>query len=137
MASTGTYAAIGAAFAAVLVLATRGGGGVVGDVEIPPTNKTKGPSGKTASAETWRQRQVALAFVAGMKVCNCHPGNIDGLYGPATINAIIAFQMCAGIDVDGKWGTKTEAAMKRSLAEIAKSAVKEIIQPPPTVPSLP
>jgi peptidoglycan hydrolase-like protein with peptidoglycan-binding domain len=91
----------------------------------PPANatKTSGPSAGTASKETWKQRQTALAFVAGMKVCNCHPGNIDGMYGPATINAIIAFQVCAGIGVDGKWGPQTQNAMSKMLAEIASGNV--------------
>lgn len=96
---------------------------------VPPTppppaaTKTAGPSGESAGSDIWKQRQTALAFVAGMKVCNCHPGNIDGLYGPATLNAIIAFQVCTGIDVDGKWGPQTDAAMKKMLVEIASGKV--------------
>lgn len=41
---------------------------------VPPTppppaaTKTEGPSDKTAGSEIWKQRQTALAFVAGMKV---------------------------------------------------------------------
>lgn len=96
-------------------------------MDVPPTQPppapVKGSSGKSAGVEVWKQRQTALAFVAGMGVCNCHPGAVDGLYGPATVNAIIAFQICAGIDVDGKWGPQTDAAMKKMLAEIASGQV--------------
>lgn len=97
---------------------------------VPPTDppndatKTSGPSGKTASTQTWKQRQTALAFVAGMGVCNCHPGNIDGVWGPATVNAIVAFQNCAGIGMDGKWGPATQAAMSKMLTEIANGQVQ-------------
>ena len=86
--------------------------------------QTSGPSGKAATSDVWKSRQTALAFVAGMKVCNCHPGKVDGIFGPATIAAIIAFQICAGITPDGKWGPKTDAAMKKMLVDIAKGQVK-------------
>ena len=103
--------------------------------EVPPTKppaaaaKTSGPSGKAASSAVWKSRQTALAFVAGMKICNSHPGTVDGVYGPATLNAIIAFQVCAGIDVDGKWGSQTDAAMKKMLVDIAGGQVK-LSKPP-------
>ena len=106
--------------------------------EVPPTKppaaaaKTSGPSGKAASSAVWKSRQTALAFVAGMKICNSHPGTVDGVYGPATLNAIIAFQVCAGIGVDGKWGPATDAAMKKMLVDIARGQVK-VSKPP--VPS--
>ncbi len=86
--------------------------------------KTAGPSGKAASSEVWKRRQVALAFVAGMKVCNSHPGAVDGVYGPATLNAIIVFQVCSGINITGKWGEQTEAAMRKMLEEISKGIVR-------------
>ena len=49
---------------------------------------------------------------------------MDGAYGPATLNAIIAFQICVGIGVDGKWGPATDAAMKKMLVDIARGQVK-------------
>ena len=97
---------------------------------VPPTKapaeaaKTSGPSGKAAGPEIWNGRQIALAFVAGMKVCNSHPGAVDGVYGPATLNAIIAFQMCVGINVTGKWDEQTDAAMKKMLLDISRGQVK-------------
>ena len=108
--------------------------------QVPPTKapvaaaKTKGPSGKAASSDVWKGRQTALAFVAGMKICNSHPGTVDGVYGPATLNAIIAFQMCVGIGVDGKWGPATDAAMKKMLVDIARGQVK-VSKPPAPKPS--
>lgn len=96
-------------------------------IDVPPTQpppvQTGGSSGGSAGVAVWKQRQTALAFVAGMGVCNCHPGAIDGLYGPATINAVIAFQVCTDIQVDGKWGPQTDAMMKRILAQIAEGQV--------------
>ncbi len=96
-------------------------------VEVPPTQPpavvTKGPSGGTASTQTWRSRQEALTFVATMTGCDSNPGSIDGKYGSKTRAAVRGFQACAGIGVDGRWGSRTESAMKKMLAEIGAGKV--------------
>lgn len=40
---------------------------------------------------------------------------VDGKAGPATIASIKIFQQIEGLDVDGKWGQKTEAASRKSI----------------------
>lgn len=123
--------------AALLLMSRKkkGSGGTKQPVtlDLPPTppppsiKKTSGPSGGTASSDTWRQRQEALKFVAAMTKCSSDPGSVDGQYGPATKRAVKAFQGCAGIPQDGYWGPATEAAMKRILKDIAMGQVQIIL----------
>ena len=49
-----------------------------------------------------------------------HPfyqGKLDGIFGPITHDAVIAFQTYAGIEVDGIVGPETRAAINKALAE--------------------
>ena len=40
-----------------------------------------------------------------------YTGNIDGIYGTATKNAVVAFQKANGLNADGVVGSKTLAAL--------------------------
>jgi hypothetical protein len=40
----------------------------------PPDVDTKGKSGSGAGKETWKQRQIALAYLGGLGICSCDPG---------------------------------------------------------------
>jgi peptidoglycan hydrolase-like protein with peptidoglycan-binding domain len=46
----------------------------------------------------------------------CHPGEVDGIMGPQTDAAILAFQEAAGLEADGELGPETEAALKKDAA---------------------
>jgi putative chitinase len=46
------------------------------------------------------------------------PLKIDGLFGLATVAAVKAFQQAKGLDVDGKVGPQTEAAIEQALAPV-------------------
>lgn len=50
------------------------------------------------------QRRLAAAGL--------NPGAVDGVFGPATMNALLQFQQAHGINADGVWGPQTEATMK-------------------------
>jgi hypothetical protein len=43
------------------------------------------------------------------------PGTVDGVFGPKTERALIAFQMSAGIPADGVYGPQTKAALEKKL----------------------
>jgi peptidoglycan hydrolase-like protein with peptidoglycan-binding domain len=44
-----------------------------------------------------------------------YTGEIDGIYGPLTEEAVVAFQQDAGIQVDGIVGPQTRAAIEEQL----------------------
>lgn len=55
---------------------------------------------------------------------------VDGVYGAATRNAVIAYQTQMGLSVDGWAGRLTQAAIDAALAKYAPAAI-----PPPPVTS--
>jgi peptidoglycan hydrolase-like protein with peptidoglycan-binding domain len=44
-----------------------------------------------------------------------NPGAIDGIYGPQTTNAVMAYQSDSWIDVDGSVGPQTRASMTAEI----------------------
>lgn len=55
-----------------------------------------------------------------LKAVGCYTGNVDGIVGPQTDAAILAFQKAEGLEPDGEVGPETEAA----LSAAAKSGKK-------------
>lgn len=51
-----------------------------------------------------------------LKDVACYAGAIDGILGPQTDAAIVAFQTASGITVDGEIGPQTEAALAKDTA---------------------
>jgi hypothetical protein len=47
----------------------------------------------------------------------CYKGRVDGIVGPETDAAIVAFQQAEGLKVDGQVGPQTEAALKKAAEE--------------------
>jgi hypothetical protein len=47
----------------------------------------------------------------------CYQGGIDGIVGPATDAAILAFQKAAGLHADGELGPETEKALSEAAAK--------------------
>ena len=47
-------------------------------------------------------------------------GELDGIYGPITNDAVLRFQKYAGIKVDGTVGPETRAAINKAIAEQSK-----------------
>lgn len=63
-----------------------------------------------ATARFDKEIQSQLAAVG------CYSGNIDGLIGPATDAAIVAFQRASGLVADGELGPETESALDAAVA---------------------
>ena len=55
--------------------------------------------------------EVQQALVAAGQT----PGKVDGVFGPQTSHALIAFQQSAGIPADGVYGPQTKAALEKQL----------------------
>ena len=50
-----------------------------------------------------------------LKDVGCYTGADDGIIGPETDAAIIAFQTASGLEVDGELGPETEAALTKAV----------------------
>lgn len=61
--------------------------------------------------DTWLDRQKAL------KQLGYDPGQLDGIFGPSTKEALRSFQAYHGLNPDGIWGPRTLSAMRQALGE--------------------
>jgi len=50
----------------------------------------------------------------------CYSGAIDGVFGPETDAAILAFQSASGLETDGEIGPETKAALSQAVAKKEK-----------------
>jgi peptidoglycan hydrolase-like protein with peptidoglycan-binding domain len=64
------------------------------------------------------------AIQTALKNLGLYSGDIDGVIGPKTKDAIKAFQSQNGLEADGKVGPKTWAALKSALSAPAASTVQ-------------
>ena len=60
--------------------------------------------------------EYVMAIQAALTSLGYYTGPIDGAYGPATVDAVKAFQTAAGITVDGIAGPETVDALSSALA---------------------
>jgi hypothetical protein len=51
-----------------------------------------------------------------LKDVGCYTGTVDGILGPESDAAILAFQSAMGLEVDGELGPETEAALSKAVA---------------------
>jgi peptidoglycan hydrolase-like protein with peptidoglycan-binding domain len=72
----------------------------------PPRPPDEKPVPVTESARAVQERLVQLGYLL--------PGEVDGQLGPATQNAVIAFQKWQGLERDGQVGPRTRAALARA-----------------------
>jgi len=64
------------------------------------------PPPREADLRTWLGAQAAL------KALGFYDGNVDGLWGPLSKSALLAFQEGHGLAADGIYGPKTRAALQ-------------------------
>lgn len=92
--------------------------------DLPPMASP--PKKKKGGKAAWKPRQQGLEDTG----YDVGPSGVDGIPGPDTRKAIMAFQKDAGITVDGKWGPQTAAAMaqalKMALEGLGKGAYNQI-----------
>ncbi len=96
--------------------------------QVQPKSTSVQPSDKPVRDGIWLQNSLNRLGASPMLA-------LDGIVGPATRNAVRAFQLAAGIGVDGLVGLETFAALDKALA--AGKPVQtlpvppDIILPPP------
>lgn len=73
------------------------------------TTTTAGSGGE--SAETKRFDEEVQQWLIDV---GCYSGGVDGIVGPETDAAIVAFQEAEGLTADGEVGSETEAALQKA-----------------------
>ena len=96
-----------------------------------PTNYVERMVGAKVSLVQTRQRHEALAALGH------YAGDVGAAWGSASDAALRAAQKALGVDVDGKWGPKTEDAIQRALADLQPCAGDEcnVQASPPGAPA--
>jgi hypothetical protein len=69
-------------------------------------------AGVSVDLSSIKGRQTALNLLG------YYVGSIDGMWGPASKQALVGFQSRNGLVADGVWGKNTEAMIKTKLAEM-------------------
>jgi len=111
---------------ALALVATACGGDDSADTtttsSLAPVTTTAAPSTTAApvtTTTTEAPRPQATALVAAIQleltILGYYEDLVDGIYGPATVEALTAFQTDAGITADGQYGRETYAALAAAL----------------------
>jgi len=77
----------------------------------PGTTSTTagGPSAQTVAFDKTIQQEL--------KDVGCYTGTVDGILGPESDAAILAFQSASGLETDGELGPETEAALSEAVSK--------------------
>lgn len=123
MQTRSTIRRAGAAVAIVLALAgaaacsksddTASTGTTAGSTPGSTAGSTPGTTGGSSSDDTVLFDKTVQGE---LKAVGCYGGAIDGIMGPETDAAIIAFQTAMGLEVDGELGPETDTALAKAAA---------------------
>lgn len=77
----------------------------------PGTTSTTagGPSAETIAFDKTIQQEL--------KDVGCYTGSVDGILGPESDAAILAFQSASGLETDGELGPETESALSAAVSK--------------------
>ncbi len=84
------------------------------------TTTTVATTATTTGGATVRVVVVNKAVQQELADVGCYSGKIDGIFGPETDAAILAFQAGDGLTVDGELGPETKAALAQAVANKQK-----------------
>ncbi|MFC2153084.1 peptidoglycan-binding protein [Actinomycetota bacterium] len=107
--------AIGGALLVVSLTATACSSSSSTETTAPSSGGGNSSDGASVSNAVVRELQNTLATL------EYYTGSVDGVYGPATTQAVEAFQRDAGIAVDGKYGPETHAALEKAFIETSNA----------------
>lgn len=83
-----------------------------------------------------RGRNV-IAIQALLHDAGAYTGNLDGIYGPRTEQAVKTWQGLIGAKTDGRWGHRTNRATIEFVDAISKDMTQPDPNRPPVVPTVP
>ncbi|TML84210.1 MAG: peptidoglycan-binding protein [Actinobacteria bacterium] len=83
-----------------------------GSTQPAPSTVVKGPTTTLKPGDTGAQ---VVALQRALAKLGHSPGKPDGTYGPATQQAVVAFQKANNLTADGIFGTQTLAALTSAL----------------------
>jgi N-acetylmuramoyl-L-alanine amidase len=89
------------------------------------------PAATAASSSMLRSGSKGKAVVAAQKrlaALGYYVGKVDGVYGDATVHAVIALQKVAGLGRDGVIGPKTSAALSKGVRPKARTKRGDVIE---------
>jgi hypothetical protein len=75
------------------------------------TTAEASPSGGESAATVAFDKDVQQE----LQEVGCYTGGDDGIFGPETDAAIVAFQSASGLETDGEFGPETEAALTKAV----------------------
>jgi peptidoglycan hydrolase-like protein with peptidoglycan-binding domain len=93
----------------------------VSNVEMTDVSQEEDMQGRSVSVEAVSDQAAAFEkpsiqdIQQALKNAGIYEGNVDGISGPKTRNAIEVFQSKAGLKTDGKVGPKTWQKLKEYL----------------------
>jgi peptidoglycan hydrolase-like protein with peptidoglycan-binding domain len=87
------------------------------DLGVTPTDGRFGPQTYAAvvAAKKGKSSATVVQVQADLSTLGYYKGSLDGVYGPATTQAVKAFQQDHGLAVDGVAGPKTMAAIEQAM----------------------
>lgn len=91
------------------------------DKKSDDTTTTTTEAAAVTSTTTGGESAATIAFDKDiqqeLKDVGCYTGADDGIIGPETDAAIVAFQTAEGLEVDGEFGPETETALTKAVDE--------------------
>lgn len=120
---SGSNVAVVVAFGLALAACSSGGDDAADDTSTttvaPTTTQAAATTTAPTTTTTTQPELVATALTAAVQVqlqaLGYFDGAIDGIYGPLTVEAVMAFQEAAGITADGAYGPETEDALVEAV----------------------